>query len=94
MAWATLNGTVLAQSEDVFEIENSVYFPRKTVRMDLLHPSGTRTRCPWKGQATYYSLVDGEHKLDDVAWSYESPKARARVIKDCVAFWKQVTISE
>jgi uncharacterized protein (DUF427 family) len=83
----------LAESDDVFEIENSLYFPRESVRMDLLRRSANRTRCPWKGEATYYSLRDGEQSLDDAAWSYEKPKSRARVIKDCMAFWKQVIIS-
>jgi uncharacterized protein (DUF427 family) len=93
MARASWKGIVLAESDEVIEIENSLYFPRGTVRMDLLHPSPTTTRCPWKGEATYYSLIDGEDRLDDAAWSYEKPKSRARVIKDYMAFWKQVTIS-
>ncbi len=93
MARAEWNGVVLAESDEVIEIENSLYFPRETVRMDLLHVSDTATRCPWKGQATYYSLADGEARLEDAAWSYENPKARARVIKEFVAFWKQVNIS-
>ena len=93
MARAIWNGMILARSDDVFEIENSLYFPRESVRMDLLRRSSTRTHCPWKGRATYYSLVDDDQTFEDVAWSYESPKSRARVIKDCMAFWKQVTIS-
>jgi uncharacterized protein (DUF427 family) len=93
MARAVWNGLVIAESEEVIEIENSLYFPRESVRMDLLRPSTTNTRCPWKGRATYYSLIDDETVLDDVAWSYENPRTRARVIKDCMAFWKQVTIS-
>lgn len=93
MPSALWNGIVLAEADDVFEIENSLYFPREVVRMDLLRRTATRTRCPWKGEATYYSLVDGDLVMDDVAWSYENPRSRARVIKDCVAFWKQVTIS-
>lgn len=93
MARATWNDLILAESDDVFEIENSLYFPRESVHMDTLRRSATRTRCPWKGEATYYSLVDGEQSFEDVAWSYENPRSRARVIKDCMAFWKQVTIS-
>ena len=93
MALAIWKDLILAQSDDVFEIENNLYFPRACVRMDLLRLSATRTRCPWKGQATYYSLADGDERLEDAAWSYESPRSRARVIKDCMAFWKQVTIS-
>jgi len=93
MARAVWNGVVIAESDEVIEIENSLYFPRESVRMDLLRASVTKTRCPWKGQATYYSLIEDQRVHDDVAWSYENPKSRARVIKDCMAFWKQVTIS-
>jgi uncharacterized protein (DUF427 family) len=52
MARAVWNGLVIAESEEVIEIENSLYFPRESVRMDLLRPSTTNTRCPWKGRAT------------------------------------------
>ena len=93
MARAIWNDVVIAESDEGIEIENSLYFPRENVRMDLLRASATRTRCPWKGQATYYSLIDDETVLDDVAWSYENPRSRARVIKECMAFWKQITIS-
>ena len=93
MARATWEGIIIAEAQDVFEIENSLYFPRDMVRMDLLHRSSTRTRCPWKGEASYYSLVYGDNRLDDAAWSYENPRSRARVIRDYMAFWKQVNIS-
>ena len=93
MARATWEGIIIAESQDVFEIENGLYFPRDRVRMDLLRRSSTRTRCPWKGEASYYSLVDGDNRLDDAAWSYENPRLRARLIRGCMAFWKQITIS-
>lgn len=94
MARATWRDIVLADSGEVVEIESSLYFPRATVRMDLLRPTDTQTRCPWKGKATYYSVVEDGEILENAAWSYESPRSRARVIKDYVAFWKQVTISK
>ncbi|MDG2286518.1 MAG: DUF427 domain-containing protein [Alphaproteobacteria bacterium] len=93
MARATWRDIVLADSDEVVEIESSLYFPRATVRMDLLCATDTQTRCPWKGKATYYSVVEGGETLENAAWSYESPRSRAREIKDYVAFWKQVTIS-
>jgi len=94
MAEASWNGVVLASSEDALEIENSLYFPRETVSMDYLVPTATTTRCPWKGPATYFNVTVAGETLEDAAWSYENPKARGRVIKGYVAFWKQVTISQ
>ena len=48
-----------------------LYVPREDVRMDLLARSETVTHCPYKGDATYFSLADGS--ASDVAWSYEDP---------------------
>ena len=94
MARVTWNDNELANSDEVVEIEGSLYFPGAAVRMDLLRATGTRTSCPWRGQATYYSIVESEKFLENAAWSYENPRSRARRVKDCVAFWKQVSISK
>jgi uncharacterized protein (DUF427 family) len=61
------------------------YFPPEDVRMDLLHPSTTRTFCEWKGQATYFSAPGAE----DVAWSYPHPVERYAAIRDHLAFYAQ-----
>jgi uncharacterized protein (DUF427 family) len=58
-------------------LPNRLYIPERDVRMELLEQSPTRTVCPYKGEATYWSLrLDGEH-LDDVAWSYPNPLENA-----------------
>ncbi len=53
---------------------NRFYLPAADVRSDLLTSSTTRTHCPYKGWATYWSLRDG---ATDLAWSYEAPFADA-----------------
>jgi uncharacterized protein (DUF427 family) len=58
------------------------YLPREDVRADL-RPSERRTYCPFKGEASYWSL-DG---LENVAWSYEHPLPGAAGIEGLVAFW-------
>ena len=93
MAEARWSGVVLAKAIEVIEVENNLYFPRKGVRMDLLSATSTRTRCPWKGEATYYTITVGDEVLVDAAWSYEAPRSRGRAISGYVAFWKQVKIS-
>ncbi|KAK0244278.1 hypothetical protein EDD85DRAFT_192379 [Armillaria nabsnona] len=57
----SLNGTVLAESNDTVVIENSHYFPPSSVQTDLFTDSKTSTVCPWKGTASYYNAnVDGK----------------------------------
>ena len=93
MATATWNGTVIAESDDIVTVEGNAYFPRDSVREELLRPSDTHTNCPWKGTASYFSLeVDGQVN-DDAVWYYPEPKDAAKEITDRVAFWRGVTVS-
>ncbi|GAC1515665.1 MAG: DUF427 domain-containing protein [Gemmatimonadaceae bacterium] len=92
MARAKWKDVVLAES-DVYEVvEGNVYFPPTAIRRQHFHPSATTTRCPWKGEAHYYTVtVDGETNLD-AAWFYPDPEPAAAAIKDHVAFWRGVTV--
>jgi uncharacterized protein (DUF427 family) len=93
MPTATWNGTVIAKSDDTVVVEGNHYFPRDSVRSDLLRESGTHTVCPWKGTASYYSIeVDGQVNADAV-WYYPEPKDAAKQILDRVAFWKGVDVA-
>src|SRR5918912_96383 len=49
------------------------YIPRADVRFELLRPTETVTRCPYKGRASYFSARIGDTDHADVAWSYETP---------------------
>ena len=49
------------------------YFPLEDVRMDLMTRTDTGTHCPYKGDASYWSLTVGGRKVDDILWSYETP---------------------
>lgn len=93
MAKATWNGTVVAESDDTVVVEGNHYFPPSSVRSELFEDSATRTNCPWKGEASYRSLVvEGKHN-EDAAWYYPDPKDAAAEIKDHVAFWNGVEVS-
>ena len=58
-------------------LPNRYYLPSADIREDLLAPSQTRTVCPYKGWASYWSLRADGHQLDDVAWGYQAPLAEA-----------------
>ena len=87
MPKAFWNGEVIAQSEDTVVVEGNHYFPRASLREDVLRDSDTTTFCPWKGTASYYSL-------EDAVWYYPNPKPKAALITDRVAFWKDVVVEE
>jgi uncharacterized protein (DUF427 family) len=92
MAIATWNGAVIAESDDIVTVEGNAYFPLDAVREELLRPSDTRTWCPWKGTASYYSVeVDGQVN-EDAAWFYPTPKGAAKEITGRVAFWRGVQV--
>jgi uncharacterized protein (DUF427 family) len=57
------------------------------VQLALLHPAGGGSFCEWKGPALYWDLVDGERRLNQVAWSYPKPLSGAEPLADCVAFY-------
>lgn len=62
------------------------YFPREDVREDLLEPSDRATRCPWKGEASYWSVRAGDRVADDAMWAYLDPIPEAPPIGGHVSF--------
>jgi len=91
---AIWNGTIVAESDATRVIEGNHYFPPDSVKREYFTDSSTTSTCPWKGEAMYYSLeVDGERN-EDAAWYYRAPKEAAAEIKDHVAFWRGVEITE
>ncbi len=81
---------ILAESNDTIVIEGNHYFPPDSVNWDYFQKSDTHTTCPWKGQASYYTIVIGDTSEPDAAWYYPEPKEAAKQIKDYVAFYKGV----
>ena len=89
---AIWNGQVIAESDDLVNIEGNQYFPADSLNKDFFKSSTTKTSCHWKGMASYHSIeVDGKTNRD-AAWFYPTPKDAAKVIKDRVAFWRGVQI--
>jgi uncharacterized protein (DUF427 family) len=89
---AVFAGHTIADSTRVLMLREAkhtpvYYFPMDDVRMDLLVPSDHRTTCPYKGEASYWSIeVDGR-RADDAVWGYEDPLPERADIKGHVAFY-------
>ncbi|MCW3039902.1 MAG: hypothetical protein JWM31_1807 [Solirubrobacterales bacterium] len=91
---AIWNDTVIAESDDTVVVEGNHYFPISSLKEGAFTETPTTSVCPWKGTANYYTVtVDGQENKD-AAWYYVEPKDAAKEIKDRVAFWKGVTVSE
>ena len=89
---ATWNGTVLAESDQTIVVEGNHYFPPDAVHREYFQESATHSTCPWKGEASYYTVaVDGQQN-PDAAWYYPQPKDAAKEITDYVAFWHGVKV--
>ena len=65
------------------------YIPAEDVRTDLLRPSETRTACPYKGTARYWSATVGGRRFEDVAWSYPDPLPEALPVRDLLCFYQE-----
>jgi uncharacterized protein (DUF427 family) len=63
------------------------YFPREDVRLDLLEPTDHHTRCPWKGEAAYWSIRVGDQLAENAVWGYPDPLDDAPPLADYVAFY-------
>jgi class 3 adenylate cyclase/uncharacterized protein (DUF427 family) len=93
-----LGGETVAESDRVLVMHETgyrpiVYFPPADVRMDLMRPSALRTHCPFKGDASYWTIEAGERRVENVAWSYEEPYEEAAIVKGHIAFyWDRVDV--
>lgn len=88
----SFNGASIADSDRVRVMRETrlpavFYFPRDDVNWDHLKPTEHHTFCPFKGNASYWSLEISGRRAENAAWSYEDPFEDARHIKDYVAFY-------
>jgi uncharacterized protein (DUF427 family) len=85
----TFRGQVVADTRDALALKEGTYpivyyIPRKDVKMDRLVRTTHATHCPFKGDASYFSLKDGP---ENAVWSYEQPYDEMAAIKDYLAFY-------
>jgi uncharacterized protein (DUF427 family) len=63
------------------------YIPRADATMDLLEPTAHTSHCPYKGDASYFSIQAGDRKSENAVWSYEQPYPQMNDIADYLAFY-------
>jgi len=91
---AIWNNTVIAESDDTVVVENNHYFPADSIKTEHFKSSETQSNCPWKGVASYFTIVVDGKENKDAAWYYPSTSHTAKAIEGYVAFWKGVTVSD
>ncbi len=89
-----LGGETLAKSDRAVRLEETglparYYIPRDDVRTELLRPSAHTTTCPFKGEASYWSVQVGDDVHENVVWSYEAPIPDAGGIADLMCFYRR-----
>ena len=85
-------GAILGETENALEITEGaypavIYFPRADIATAFLDPSDTTSHCPWKGDASYYSIQTNSALIKDAAWSYEKPTQEMKAISGHLAFY-------
>jgi uncharacterized protein (DUF427 family) len=85
-------GQVIAETKRALSLREAsypavLYIPREDARMDFLRPSVHRTHCPYKGDASYFSLCLVTGLEPDAVWSYEKPFPAVAEIAGHLAFY-------
>lgn len=89
-------GETIADSDHVLVMRETrlapvYYFPQEDVRMDLLEKTSQQTsqhtHCPFKGNASYWSLKADGKTAKNVVWGYEEPYDEAEGVRNHVAFY-------
>jgi uncharacterized protein (DUF427 family) len=88
----TYNGKVVADTTRALTLQEASYpgvqyIPREDVDKSLLSKTAHSTHCPYKGDASYYSINAGGKIAENAIWSYETPKADVGEIAGHVAFY-------
>jgi uncharacterized protein (DUF427 family) len=87
-----VGSTLLGKSNRALEVKEGfyppvIYVPREDIDMTRLVRTNHKTSCPWKGQASYYSIKGDFAKFANAVWSYETPKPEMEIIAGHLAFY-------
>jgi uncharacterized protein (DUF427 family) len=89
-----VNGETIAETRRPFVLfETSLppryYIPREDVRMERLEPTDLKTRCPYKGMASYWSVRTEDRLAQNIVWSYLDPIPECPKIKNLLSFYNE-----
>ena len=89
----TVAGKVIADSRHALTLKEATYppvhyIPRADVDMSLLSRTDHKTYCPYKGDASYYSIPAGGERARNAVWTYEEAYPAVAAIKDHLAFYR------
>ncbi len=92
-------GNIIGESTRAVELHEGsrppvLYVPRDDVAMAFLEATNHRTTCPYKGEASYFTIVTPSARLENAVWSYEKPKAGAEPIAGHLAFYTDRVVVE
>jgi uncharacterized protein (DUF427 family) len=88
----TFGGATIADTRRALALSEAgyrvvLYIPRDDADMSLFKPSAHKTYCPYKGDASYFSIQTGGRSAENAVWSYEQPYPAVKAIKDHLAFY-------
>lgn len=92
-------GAVLGESKNALELTEGdyppvIYFPREDIGMAFLDTSEQTSHCPFKGDASYFSIVTKSNVIKNAAWSYEAPTEATAQIEGYLAFYPKLVAVE
>lgn len=91
---ATWRGRVIAESDRTIDVDGYRYFPRESVRMELLRAAPKTADdkiCPHGVQ--FYDVLEGSESSPRAAWSYEKPGASMKKVDHWFGFWEDVEVA-
>jgi uncharacterized protein (DUF427 family) len=88
----TFNGQIVADTRRALVLREAsykpvFYIPRDDARMALFTRTAHSTHCPYKGDASYYTITAGNRTAENAIWSYETPFPAMAEIAGCLAFY-------
>lgn len=93
------HGVVVADTTEALELKEAnyppvFYIPRAAARLEHYQRTTHHTECPYKGEASYFSLVTAGQRAENAVWTYETPYPAMAEIKEHVAFYPNMVSIE
>lgn len=91
---ASWNGKVIAESDQVLELDGNIFFPLSSLKAGCFQESNTQSVCPWKGKSRYFHIVVKGEINPDAAWYYHAADENQELLKNYICFWKGIELEE